>query len=225
VLAVVLYRGNPDPQPVPTATRQADAPIAERREAPALVPTKPEQEAARESRASPPVRSAETAAEPPNAPTPAPADDIAPASEMVANVAAEPSAPLASVAAAAQDSAPVAAMRSEKVSAGVADAATAGVATAAMVAPPVATVVGRYFPQALDSEEAGQQYWALMSRDGRVLRSGQRSAGDDGDLVAFVESSFAGVRAGEVLRREFVNQRGLTLSIAYVYLAEGSPPP
>ena len=83
-----------------------------------------------------------------------------------------------------------------------------------------------YLPDSLHANKLSHpRLQKLLSRDGRVLRSGQRSAGDDADLVAFVESSFAGVRAGEVQRREFVNQRGRTLSIVYVYLAEGSPSP
>jgi len=238
VMAVLLYRGNPNPAPVPTA-RLESAESLERTPADA-VPAAPQTKAAPRQPAAP-ARQREAAPEPQraeavreteqrrdelaNATTAAPAPVTAPATAPpLAEFAADASSTGDAGDAGDVPNAAGIAARASAEGAPVALTAAAGVRAPA--GPSAAdAIVRQYFPEALDSDEVAAQYWVLLSRDGSVLRSGQRDSTDQGELIEFLESSFAGIRTGEVQMLEFVNQRGRRLVIAQVYLAEGSPTP
>jgi hypothetical protein len=232
VLAVLLYRGNPNPEPVATARLESVAPL-ERSAADAFPAESQTKVAPREPAA--PTRQRDAAPEPQRAE--AARETELRSDELVAATAAPPvtSPPLAEIAADGNDAVAAAQAVDADSATGLtarasAEAAPAALTAAAGARAPVGlatanAIVRQYFPEALDSDEVAVQYWVLMSREGNVLRSGQRNSTDQGELIGFLESSFSGIRTGEIQMLEFVNQRGRRLVIAQVFLAEGSPAP
>jgi hypothetical protein len=85
------------------------------------------------------------------------------------------------------------------------------------VAPPAEALLQRWFPQALDSDAGGQQYWFVLDGSGAVLRSGQRAWTDLPELQRWLAGSVPSMRTTRIESNHFTNRRGRDVELAYAW--------
>jgi hypothetical protein len=191
VMALWLYRGNPEPVVQPMVLAAPEPSPALRTAASPVVPAVPAATPRAAEKSSPPAAGA-------------PAQ--APPAEMRLERAADAQARSMAAPAAVADMA--------------VNQAAGGAATAALPAPSATALLQRWFRQALDSDVDGQQYWFVLNRDGGVLRSGQRVWTDLPALQRWLESDSAELRITSMESAHLLNRRGRDVELAYAWVAQ-----
>lgn len=87
------------------------------------------------------------------------------------------------------------------------------------VTPAAEVLLQRWFPQALDSDAEGQQYWFLLDPGGAVLGSGQRSWRELAALQAELRDGIAPRRIARIESVHVANRRGRDVEVAYAWAA------
>lgn len=93
-------------------------------------------------------------------------------------------------------------------------------APAPRAAPSPTRLLQRWFPQALDSDATGLQYWFELDRNGAVTRSGQRAWNDLGELQRWLASDATAPRIVRMQSEHVTNRRGRDVELAYAWLQQ-----
>jgi outer membrane biosynthesis protein TonB len=202
VLSLWLYRGNPTPQ---SPTLQPPVPQPPVLQSPVLQPA-PQSAPQATSRSQPP---------------PQPVPQLATSTPDVASSIRQKSVQRAadSVAPMAKSAQPERELQEVVETRQRARAMSAARAALASAPPAAEALLQHWFPQALDSNADGLQYWFVLDRNGTVLNSGQSQWRDLPALQRVLESD-APHRIARMESAHFVNRRSHDVELAYAWTAD-----